>query len=134
MRALHLKHVAFVLCFASIACDSPTKPIGGCLGEVAIEISATPRVRFAFAPPCGVSTLTVSTVAAPGASPVQLWSLTAPEPMLIGPSITYGVTPRGVVATHDAVPLVHGVTYRVSVARVVGGDAVGASGQEIFTY
>ena len=57
-----------------------------------------------------------------------------PEALLIAPSITYGVTPRGATAPHAAVTLVHGLTYRVSVAYVVGGDAVAASGQGIFTY
>ena len=138
MRNLHLKHVAFVACCAGIACDSPTKPITGCLGEVPIEISssreATPGLRFGWSPPCGISTLAVSTVPAPGASAVQVWSLTAPEQTPMGPSITYGVAPRGATAPHAAVPLVHGLTYRVSVAYVVGGDGVAARGEEIFTY
>jgi hypothetical protein len=136
MRNLHFEHVAFVVCWAGIACDSPTKPITGCLGPIEISSSrqATARLRFGWSPPCGISMLTVSTVPAPGASAVQVWSFTAPEQTPIGPSITYGVTPRGATAPHAAVALVHGLTYRVSVARVVGGDGVGASGQEIFTY
>ena len=137
MRVPHIKHVAFIVCCASIGCDSPTRPVTGCLGDVPIEISssreATP-LRFGWSPPCGVSTLTVSTVPAPGASPVQVWSLTAAEQTPIGPSVTYGVTPRGATAPHAAVPLVHGLTYRVSVAYIVGGDAIAASGQEIFTF
>ena len=138
MRALHLEHVAFVVCCAGIACDSPTKPIAGCLGEVPIEIGSSPQIttvlRFGWSPACGISTLTVSTVPAPGASAVQVWSLSAPEHAPIGPSITYGVTPRGATAPHAAVPLVHGLTYRVSVARIVGGDGVGASGEKTFTF
>lgn len=138
MRDLHLKHVAFALCCASMACESPTKPITGCLGDVPIEISspreATPGLRFRWSPPCGISTLTVSTVPAPGAAAVQVWSISASEQTPVGPSITYGVTPRGATALHPAVPLVHGLTYRVSVAYVVGGDGIAATGQEIFAY
>lgn len=138
MRAPHIKHVAFIVGCASVGCDSPTKPLMGCLGDVPIEISSsrevTPGLRFRWSPPCGISTLTVSTVPAPGASPVQVWALTAPEQTPIGPSITYGVTPRGATAPHAAVPLVHGLTYRVSVAYIVGGDAIAGTGQELFTY
>ena len=76
----------------------------------------------------------MSTVPASGASAVQVWLLTAPEQTPIGPSITYGVTPRGATASRAAVPLVHGLTYRVSLAYVVGGDAIAASGQQIFTF
>jgi hypothetical protein len=138
MRALHPKLVPFIVCCASIACDSPTKPIPGCLGDVQIEISSTrqnaSQLQFGWSPSCGITTLTVSTVPSPGASAVQVWSLTTPEQTPVGPTITYGMTPRGATAPHAAIPLVHGLTYRVSVARVVGGDAVGASGEEIFTY
>ena len=138
MRELHPRHFAFVVACVGLACDSPTKPIMGCMGEVPIEISSpretTPGLRFGWSPACGISTLTVSTVPAPGASAVQVWSLTAPEQTPIGPSITYGVTPRGATSLHPAVPLVHGVTYRVSLAYVVGGDAVAGRGDEIFTY
>jgi hypothetical protein len=138
MRDLRFEHVAFIVCCATIACDSPTKPITGCLGEVPIEISSSRQVamglRFGWSPACGISTLTVSTVPAPGASAVQVWSLTAPEQTPVGPSITYGVPPRGASAPHAAVPLIHGLTYRVSIAYVVGGDGIAGSGQEIFTY
>ena len=135
MRALHFKHAAFIVCCASIACDSPTKPITGCLGDVPIQVTSSgPGLRFGWSPPCGISTLIVETVPAPGASPVQVWLLTAPEQAPIGPSITYGVTPRGATAPHPAAPLVHGLTYRVSVVRVVGLDAIGANGQQIFTF
>lgn len=138
MSALHPKHVALIVCCASIGCDSPTKPITGCLGDVPIEISSSQQapsvVRFGWSPPCGISTFTVSTVPAPGASAVQVWSLTAPEQAPMGPSIIYGVTPRGATAGRAAVPLVHGLTYRVSVNYVVGGDAIAASGQQVFTY
>ena len=138
MRASHIKHVALIVCCASVGCDSPTKPLTGCLGDVPIEIStssdATPRLRFDWSPPCGISTLTVSTVPAPGASPVQVWSLDAAEQMPVGPAITYGVTPRGATAPHVALPLVHGLIYRVSVAYVVGGDAIAASGDKLFTF
>lgn len=41
---------------------------------------------------------------------------------------------REATALHDAIPLVHGLTYRVSVAYIVGGDGIAASGQEIFTF
>lgn len=138
MRASHIKHVALIVCCASVGCDSPTKPLTGCLGDVPIEIStsseATPQLRFDWSPPCGISTLTVSTVPAPGASPVQVWSLDAAEQMPVGPAITYGVTPRGATAPHVALPLVHGLIYRVSVAYVVGGDAIAASGDKLFTF
>jgi|SRR5690349_6961061 len=138
MMSLRLEHAAFVVACVSFACDSPTKPVMGCVGEVPIEISspreATPGLRFGWSPACGISTLSVSTVPAPGASAVQVWSLTAPEQKPIGPSITYGVTPRGATSLRAAVPLVHGVTYRVSLAYVVGGDAIAGRGEEIFTY
>ena len=135
MRALHFRHVAFIVCCVSIACDSPTKPITGCLGDVPIQITSSgPGLRFGWSPPCGISTFTVSTVPAPGASAVQVWLLTAPEQTPIGPSITYGVTPRGASTLRAAVPLVHGLTYRVSLAYTVGGDAIAASGQQIFTF
>ena len=135
MTTLHAKRIALIVCCASIGCDSPTHPITGCLGDVPIEIiSSGSAPRFEWSPPCGISTLIVETVPAPGASAVQVWLLTADEQRPIGPSITYGATPRGATAPHSAVPLVHGVTYRVSVVRVVGGDAIGASGMKIFTY
>ena len=135
MRALHVKQAAFIICCATIGCDSPTKPIEGCLGDVPIEIGKSGSVlRFGWSPACGITTLIVETVPAPGASAVQLWLLTADEHRPIGPSITYGVAPRGATGLHPAVPLVHGVTYRVNVVRVVGGDAIGASGTKIFTY
>jgi hypothetical protein len=138
MRAPHIKHVALIVCCASVACDSPTKPLTGCLGDVPIEISsssaATPQLRFNWSPPCGITTLTVSTVPAPGASPVQVWALDAAEQTPVGPSITYGVTPRGAIAQHVALPLVNGLTYRVSVAYVIGGDGIAASGDKLFTF
>ena len=138
MKAPHIKHVALIICCASVACDSPTKPLVGCLGDVPIEIStssaATAQLRFDWSPRCGITTLTVSTVPAPGASPVQVWSLDAAEQMPVGPSITYGVTPRGATAPHIALPLVPGLTYRVSVAFVVGGDGIAARGDKLFTF
>jgi len=135
MKDLHLKPLAFVIGCVGLACDSPTKPIMGCLGDVPIAISSSAAgLRFGWSPPCGITTLTVSTVPAPGASPVQVWSFNAPEQTPIGPSITYGLTPRGATAPHDAVRLVHGLSYRVSVAYVVGGDGLAATGDEIFTY
>lgn len=135
MRAPDIKHVALIICCASVACDSPTKPLTGCLGNVPIEInSSAPALRFEWSPPCGITTLSVSTVPAPGASPVQVWRVDAAEQMPVGPSITYGVTPRGATAPHAAAPLVHGLTYRVSIAYVIGGDAIGASGDKLFTF
>jgi hypothetical protein len=52
----------------------------------------------------------------------------------MGPRVIYGLTPRGATADHAAQPLVHGVTYRVTVQYVVGGDAVAASGTEVFSF
>jgi hypothetical protein len=128
--------VAIALCGA-FACHSPTKPLDGCVGDLPITLSSSrqsPVLTFDWTPRCGISQFAVSTLPGPGAAPVIVWSLSAPESAPIGPAITYGVTPRGATAQHAATPLVHGLTYRVSITRVVGGDGIAARGDEIFSY
>jgi hypothetical protein len=126
-----------ILCGAAMSCHNPTRPLAGCLGEVPISILSTRLVQpvgFEWTPACGVSSLQVTTVPGPGAQPLLVWALSAGETTPIGPRVVYGVTPRGATADHAALPLVHGVTYRVTVQYIVGGDAIAASGTEVFSY
>src|SRR5437868_13578658 len=129
--------LGIVLSGTIVSCDNPTKPLVGCSGEVPISILSTrltQPIGFEWTSECGVSSLQVMTVPGPGASPVLVWSLSAAETAPMGPRVIYGVTPRGATADHAAQPLVHGVTYRVTVQYVVGGDVVSGSGSEVFSY
>src|SRR2546423_5869513 len=129
--------IAMIISCGTLACNSPTKPLEGCIGDIPISLSSSrvsPTPRFDWSPRCGISSLTVSTVPGPGAAPVLVWSFSAPEAAPIGPAVTYGVTPDRATAPRAAQPLVHGVTYRVSIQYIVGGDGIAGSGDEIFSF
>lgn len=130
--------LSLVGCCVIGGCGSPTRPhYDGCLGSVNIALTgvgegSTPR--FDWSPACGISQVSVNTVPGPGAAPILVWALSAPEQSPIGPSIVYGIVPRGATSSHAAEPLVHGVTYRIFIAYTVGGDGVAGSGEETFTF
>ena len=129
---------AVASCVWTLGCGTMTTPrYNGCVGTIDVSltnVAALAGPRVSWSPACGISELTVSTVPGPGAAPVLVWSINAPEQSPIGPGIVYGQTPRGATALRDATPLVHGVTYRVSVGFTVGGDALAGSGQNTFTF
>lgn len=128
--------VGVALAATLIACTDPIKHPAGCVGDVALVVgvaSGGPDLPlFGWSPECGISMLTVETVPAAGGAGILVWQFTAPESAPIGPSIVYGRTPQGATETRPPLQLSTGVTYRVTVVRTVGGDAVGGSGTITF--
>jgi len=133
MRILRATYI--VACAAGLAChDVPLHP-QGCSGTIDIQVvqSVSPgRPAFAWSPRCGVTELTVSTVPPLGGAGILVWDIVAPERAPIGPAVTYGVTPQDATVRRAAAELVTGVTYRVGVATIVGGDAIAGSGSATF--
>ena len=126
----------------AVGCHSATTendqaPLGGgCAGNVDIQVSFAPTGKtpsFDWASRCGVAFLAVETVPFMGASPVHLWSISAPEARPFRPVIAYGVVPRGATLQWPPGTLVQGVTYKVVVFQTLGGDVAVAQGERTFT-
>ena len=115
--------------------DSPTHP-DGCVGNVTINVrpsldpSGAPQ--FDWSPRCGITNLTVIVLPMGVGDPAVMWDISAPEDSQIAPPVIYGHVPRGATGGFGPQPLQSGSTYRVSILSTVGGDAVGARGEQTF--
>jgi hypothetical protein len=132
-----LGNLACALIFAllAIACDG-TGPdrMEPCSGSIQLGLRSEP-LRFVWSPHCGISSLTVAEVpATPEGAERVVWGLDVPEETPLGPGVAYGHAPTRAEVWAGPEPLAVGERYRVTVAYVVGGDVVTASGQLTFTW
>jgi hypothetical protein len=104
-----------------------------CWSALDVSVSAGTRPTITWAPGCGVSSVTVTAVGATPIADEVVWGLTVPERAPVGPGIVYGEAPSGASVWAAPRTLAAGVTYRVRVAYVVGGDAVAGAGDRTFT-
>jgi hypothetical protein len=116
-------------------CTGTTSPITeGCIQNVEIAVLPEANPAFAWAPSCGISSLSVVTVPSdPGVSEVTMWAFSVPENSPIAPGIRYGSAPNGATVWTQSRPLVTGMTYRVRVALTLGGDGLLGHGEHVFT-
>ena len=115
------------------SCNDTVAP-RACEGTIAVLFQNSDGPRFDWSPSCGISALSVSTVAASPADAQQMWGFSVPESQPVGPFIRYGVNPPGATVWVDAQPLQPGTQYVVSVWLTIGGDVVVAYGETTFTW
>lgn len=135
-RAWSACRVSFVGGFVlliTVACSSsgtaPNTPPVGCSGSLAIDVTFDPTrtPNFDWQPTCGISDLAVFQ----GDSAV--WGITVPDSELLSPGVRYGTTPAHATVWTPAQSLQQGVTYRVQIRYLVGGDVLSAEADTTFT-
>jgi hypothetical protein len=134
-RAVFFTASCTALLATFFACDgASTVSPPGC--EQNVEVAVTPETTplFSWAPPCGISGLSVETVpSSTSVSPELVWAFFVSESQPVGPWIRYGQAPTGANVSVAPQSLVTGATYRVRVVQTLGGDVVVGSGERLFT-
>jgi hypothetical protein len=114
-----------------LGCGDSTAPPPPCEGAIDVRAGSFP-LQFSWLPACGISALTVTTVAASPIDERVIWGWTVSEQHPVGPGIVYGFSPDGADVWAEPEELGMGTEYRVLVRYTVGGDVVVASGSRTF--
>ncbi|HET7565395.1 MAG TPA: hypothetical protein VFJ96_10395 [Gemmatimonadaceae bacterium] len=107
----------------------PGSSLTGCSGSLAVDVTFDPTraPNFSWRPTCGISDLAVYQ------SDSAVWGVTVPGDRLLSPGVRYGTTPPHATVWTAAQSLQPGVTYRVQISYLVGGDVLGAQADTTFT-
>jgi hypothetical protein len=123
------------LLLAALGCNgSSTVSPQACAQNLQVAVGDGTAPLFSWAPPCGVSSLSVETVPPATRGNVEtVWAFSVPENVPVGPGIRYGHAPDRANVWFAAQPLVAGRSYRVRVTQTLGGDVVVGGGEAVFT-
>ena len=104
------------LLLASASCGHSSEPSRECSENVTVIVSAAPTPVFSWTPACTLGSIMVERIE-PSGGRVLLW-LTTDQRNEISPGVEYGS--RGGPA-----PLLQaGLSYRVTIGVIIGGDAI----------
>ena len=99
-------------------CGEPTAAVECTDESVVISVTDAPVPAFSWAPACGMASLAVRPTAGDAGGWVIYTGVNAAaNPLRSG--IRYGNAPPVAVEPAPAAPLVHGITYTVSVSRAI---------------
>lgn len=121
--------VAFLIAAAcSSSGTAPNTPPTGCRGSLAVDVTFDPThtPNFDWRPTCGISNLAVFQADS------AIWGITVPDSQLLSPGVRYGTTPPHATVWQPAQSLQPGVTYRVQIKYLLGGDGLAAEADTTF--
>jgi hypothetical protein len=116
---------------ASAICANPGAE--GRPTTVAVSVSAGLTPRFDWTPQHGITHLAVTSIRSDGQAVMVVWSFSASPLATVGPTVHFGLLPQGATLEGPTLPLVRGTSYRVTLERIIGGDAISVYGAATFT-
>ena len=129
-----MRHVNACFAMAAIilgSCRLINAPATECEGAVAVSLAKLPEgPTILWGRSCAMTRIAVVEVAGERA----VWGVELPENSPVTAPLRYGRAPSEATEWKPAEPLKRGVTYYVSIGRVVGGDIYTAHGRVTFTY
>lgn len=104
-----------------------------CPRTVTVTVGPGPEPTINWAPLCGISSLSVSTIpGGPADYGTVMWSAYVNEGTPFGPDVRYGQAPAG-ARTQNPLALKTGTRYRVWLYQTVGQDVITSQGVAEFT-
>jgi hypothetical protein len=129
MRIVSPRIVVAVIILSS--CRLFNAPAVECEGDVPVSLAKLPEgPTILWGGSCAMTRIAV----VEAASERVVWGVEFPENAPVTAPVRYGHAPSVASEWKQSEPLRRGVTYYVSIGRVVGGDVYSAYGKFTFTY